>query len=54
MSDTLIPCPECGAELFDAPETTTHIEQDFEFQGKPGTYEVPAKECPECGEITAL
>jgi len=54
MTDTLIPCRECGAEVFDAEETTAEIEQDFEFRGETATREVPAKECPECGAITPL
>lgn len=52
---TQLPCPHCGAELLDGEETTTITEHgDFEFQGKPSVAELPARECPDCGEVTAL
>jgi len=54
MSNPLIPCNECGAEIFDAEETTAPIEEDFQFQGETATREVPAKVCPECGAVTPL
>jgi len=54
MSNPLIPCNECGAEIFDAEETTAAIEQDYQFGGETATREVPAKICPECGAVTPL
>jgi len=54
MTDTLIPCRECGAEVFDAEETTAPIEEDFEFGGETATREVPARVCAGCGAVTPL
>lgn len=57
MSDTLLPCENCGAELFgntDAEEVRTTVPVDFEFAGQQAGREVPGLRCPECGEVTAL
>lgn len=51
----LLPCTECGAEMFnDGENTTTEIELEYQFGGEQATREVPAMVCPECGEVTAL
>jgi len=52
--DVLLPCRECGAEIVDGDDTTAQIERDFEFGGEQATTEVPAKVCPECGEVTPI
>ena len=51
---TLLPCPECGAEIINGEETTTEVERDYVFTGQTATKEVAARVCPECGEVTAL
>lgn len=58
MTDVLLPCSGCGAELqgSGAQETTVMIDVTPApvFHGRKGQREVPALECPECGEVTAL
>ena len=55
---TLLPCSECGIDLYevDAEETKTTVEVTDEpvLAGKAGEAEVPALICPKCGEVTAL
>jgi YgiT-type zinc finger domain-containing protein len=50
----LLPCPNCGAESWSGEDTTTDVELDFEFGGQQATQQVPAKVCPDCGEVFAL
>jgi len=57
----LLPCSNCGAEISGGKETTKVVEMSdadgkprFEFGGQPSVRELPAKVCPECGEVTAL
>ena len=54
MSDVLLPCRNCGAEIVDAEETTTEINREYQFGGEQAAAEVAAKVCPECGEVTPL
>jgi len=54
MSDVLLPCRACGAEIVDGADTTATIKRDYEFGGQQATAEVAAKVCPECGEVTPL
>lgn len=50
-----LPCPNCGAEAVNGETTTTVVEDDsFSFQGETAERELPAKVCPECGEVIAL
>jgi YgiT-type zinc finger domain-containing protein len=50
----MLPCRECGAEIVDGELTRTEIDQEFTFRGERATLEVPARVCPECGEVTPL
>ena len=59
--NVLLPCSSCGAEIWSGEETTIVVEPSdadgepvFEFGDEPAEREVPAKVCPECGEVTAL
>jgi len=52
--DVMLPCSECGTEIFGTEDTTTTIEEEYEFQGKKAERTVAAKICPECGATTAL
>ena len=59
MTGTLLPCSNCGIDLFerDCEETTVTVEVEIgrELFGATTTeWEVPAWVCPECGEVTAL
>lgn len=54
VGDVLLPCSSCGAEICNAEDTTSEVERDFEFGGETATRVVPAKVCPECGEVTPL
>lgn len=55
VDGTLLPCASCGAELFSRGEDTmAEVEQGQSFGGQQATVEVPAKRCPDCGEVTAL
>lgn len=63
MSNTLLPCPNCGAELSDADTEegmTTFTpanadgEPEFTFQGKPAERPAPTRVCPECGKEVML
>lgn len=54
----MLPCQNCGADLVgrDCEETTTLVDVTPEpiFQGRKGQREVPAKVCPDCGEVNPL
>lgn len=58
MGDTLLPCSNCGTELFgkDCEETTKLVDVTSEpvFAGRKGQREVPGLICPECGATVAL
>jgi len=52
---TLLPCPECGAEVMNGKDTEKTVQYgSFTFQGKESIKTLPAKECPECGHVVAL
>lgn len=54
----MLPCQNCGVDLVgrDCEDTTALVDVTPEsiFQGRKGQREVPAKVCPECGEVNPL
>ena len=59
MTGTLLPCSNCGIDLFerDCEETTAtaEVEMGRKLFGETTTQrEVPAWICPECGEVVPL
>lgn len=56
--DKLLPCRNCGTELFNQDTETTRVLVDVTpepvFAGRKGQREVEAWVCPDCGEATPL